>query len=111
MIYFPNTPVGRFRLIAVVEGISYLVLLFIAMPLKYLFQFKEAVTYTGWVHGIFFMLYILTLINASSDKSWPFRRSSYYFLLSFVPFGSFVVDRRLFREEKEVAIEEAPKSL
>ncbi|MCO6496063.1 MAG: DUF3817 domain-containing protein [Chitinophagaceae bacterium] len=100
MNYFTNTSVGRFRLIAIIEGISYLVLLFIAMPLKYYFDMPKVVTYTGWVHGLFFMLYIVTLQKASSEKGWPFKRTMGYFLMSFVPFGTFWVDRKLYKEEK-----------
>ncbi|MCW5915305.1 MAG: DUF3817 domain-containing protein [Chitinophagaceae bacterium] len=101
MNYFTNTPVGRFRLVAVIEGVSYLALLLIAMPLKYFYASPMAVTYTGWVHGLFFMLYIVTLQKAASEKGWPFKRTFVFLLLSLVPFGSFWVDRKLHREEKE----------
>ena len=47
-----STPVGRFRVIAFVEGLSFLVLLFIAMPIKYIGENPDPVKYTGWVHGM-----------------------------------------------------------
>ncbi len=99
MNYFPNTPVGRFRLVAVIEGISYLFLLLIAMPLKYMFHEPAVVTYTGWVHGLFFMLYILTLISANSSEGWGFKKSFIAFLAAFIPFAAFVLEKRLLREE------------
>lgn len=100
MNYFANTPVGRFRLVAIIEGISYLFLLFIAMPLKYLFNSPEYVTYTGWVHGVFFMLYILTLIPARASAGWGFKKTFLAFMASLIPFATFILDRSLHREEK-----------
>lgn len=100
MNYFTNTPVGRFRLVAILEGISYLFLLFIAMPLKYFYDSPASVTYTGWIHGLLFMLYILTLIAAKSDCGWRFKRTFWLFLASLIPFATFIVDRNLHREEK-----------
>ena len=49
---FSNTDLGRFRLVAISEGISFLLLLFIAMPLKYAAGMPEGVTYVGWAHGL-----------------------------------------------------------
>lgn len=106
MNYFPNTPIGRFRLIAIIEGISYLFLLFVAMPLKYYAGMPEVVTYNGWVHGILFMLYIYTLISASIDRKWNFKKTSLAFLASLVPFATFVLDRKLYTEEKLYDIRE-----
>lgn len=100
MNYITNTPVGRFRLVAIVEGLSYIFLLFVAMPLKYWFDSPSFVTYTGWVHGLFFMLYILTLIAAKADQGWKFKRTFLFVLAAFIPFATFVVDRNLHREEK-----------
>lgn len=100
MNYFTNTPVGRFRLVAIIEGISYLFLLFIAMPLKYMYDAPSMVTYTGWVHGLFFMVYILTLIPASSDNKWGFKKTFLAFMASLIPFATFILDRNLHREEK-----------
>lgn len=102
---FTNTPLGRFRLIAITEGISYLVLLFIAMPLKYWGGFSSAVTYTGWVHGLLFILYILTLISAAVNGNWSFKKSFLAFLASLVPFATFVLDKNLKAEERIKEIE------
>ncbi len=111
MNYFSNTPVGRFRLIAVLEGISYLVLLFVAMPLKYFYSMPEVVTYCGWVHGLFFMLFLLTLTQAAGDQSWKFGKSFLMFLSSLFPFATFPLERRLYKEEKaKLATEKVPSS-
>lgn len=106
MNYFSNTPVGRFRLIAVLEGISYLVLLFIAMPLKYFLDMPAFVTYTGWVHGGLFMLFLLTLTGAASDQNWNFGRSFLAFLTSIIPFGTFPLERKLYKAEKAKLLDE-----
>lgn len=100
MNYFSNTPVGRFRFIAFVEGISYLFLLLVAMPIKYMYHEPAVVTYAGWVHGALFMLYITTLISANASERWGFKKSFLNFLAAFVPFATFVMERRLHREEK-----------
>ena len=100
MNYFSNTPVGRFRFIAVLEGISYLILLFIAMPLKYFFEMPSVVTYTGWVHGVLFMLFLLTLTGAASNQNWSFGKSFVAFLTSLIPFATFPLERRLYKAGK-----------
>lgn len=103
---FSNTPLGRFRVIAITEGISYLVLLFIAMPLKYLAGFSSAVTYTGWVHGLLFILYILTMISAVFNEKWNTKRTIITFFASLIPFATFVLDRTLRQEERIKILEE-----
>ena len=100
MFKFSNTSLGRFRLVAISEGISYLLLLFIAMPLKYMADIPEAVKYTGWVHGLLFMLYILTLIAVVFDQRWSFKKAFLAFIISLLPFGAFIFDKSLRREEK-----------
>lgn len=91
-------PLNRFCLIAVLEGISYIVLLAIAMPLKYFFDFPEAVQYTGWIHGILFVAYIAFLIPAAVEYNWKIGKIAVIFLASLLPFLPFIVERRLKRE-------------
>ncbi|MEO6814112.1 MAG: DUF3817 domain-containing protein [Ginsengibacter sp.] len=102
---FSNTPIGRFRLIAIIEGISYIVLLFIAMPLKYFAGFPDAVKYTGWVHGLLFMLYLLGLISAKINLDWGFKKTVVAFLASLIPFATFVLEKSLRKEEKLMPLE------
>ena len=100
---FSNTAIGRFRIIAIIEGISFLFLLFIAMPLKYLAGMPEVVKYTGWVHGILFMLYILTLINAKFEGDWGFKKVLIAFMASLLPFATFILDKSLRKEELQIS--------
>ena len=84
-----------FRKVAVAEGISYLLLLFVAMPLKYFANLPLAVKYTGWAHGLLFVLYAAFLIMAWMEQKWKFGKAVLIFLASLLPFMPFVVDRKL----------------
>ena len=84
-----------FRKIAVAEGVSYILLVFVAMPLKYWAGIPEAVKYTGWAHGILFILYIVLLIMAWMEYKWAFKKTALFGLASLVPFAPFWVDKKL----------------
>lgn len=100
MFKFSNSPIGRFRLVAISEGISYVLLLFIAMPLKYYADMPDAVKYTGWVHGLLFVLYMLALLTVKMNLNWGFKKTLVAFLASLIPFGTFILDISLRKEEK-----------
>jgi len=88
----------RLRLIAVLEGISFLVLLFIAMPLKYFYNQPEMVKKVGMIHGWLFVLYVVLLALAHYQFKWTLTKTFIGFVLSFVPFGTFYAEREMFRE-------------
>ncbi len=90
----------RFRIISISEGISFLVLMFIAMPLKWIFGMPEMVTYTGWIHGFLFILYIFVLFPTSRSLKWSFGNTFLALIASLLPFGPFLFDRKLKEEEK-----------
>jgi integral membrane protein len=92
------TSLRQLRLIAFIEGVSFLVLLFVAMPLKYLAGLPLAVRIAGSIHGVLFIGFVLILIWVSIARAWPFRRSLLAFVSSIVPFGTFVFDASLRRE-------------
>jgi integral membrane protein len=96
----PAGPVGRFRIIAFWEGISFLVLLFVAMPLKYGFGIDEAVSVVGMAHGILFIGYCGTLALAAPRLGM--RRSVLALVLSVVPGGTFWLEGRLRRNQREL---------
>lgn len=85
----------RFRQVAVLEGISYLLLLFIAMPLKYFADLPEAVKYTGWAHGVLFVLYAIMLLWCWQSYNWKFSKAALVFVASLLPFAPFYVDKKL----------------
>ena len=99
-LQFSNTAIGRLRIAGIAEGISYLLLLFVAMPVKYIAGNPGAVWYIGWVHGLLFMLFILALVVVKITMEWNFRRTIIAFLAALIPFGTFVLDKSLRKEEK-----------
>ena len=94
-----KSSLGRLRIVAILEGISFLVLLGIAMPLKYIAGIPEVVRVVGMAHGVLFVLYVILLIQVAIEKSWSFKKSILAFIASFIPFGTFYADAKWFREE------------
>lgn len=81
------------------EGISLLVLLFIAMPLKYIWEQPMAVKIVGWIHGGLFVLFMFLAFRVYEQRRWPFRKLATAFAAAFLPFGTFVFDKQLRQEE------------
>jgi integral membrane protein len=96
-----KTSIGRLRVIGFWEGVSFLVLLGIAMPLKYWAGEPGAVRVVGMAHGILFMMYVWAAIQAALEHNWPWRRTALVLLASLLPAGPFVVDARLLRTPSE----------
>jgi integral membrane protein len=93
---------SRFRIIGIAEGISFLVLLGIAMPLKYYAGYPMAVKYTGWIHGLLFILYVIALAQVSFFRKWPLLKIIVAFAASLIPFGTIILDARLKKEELQL---------
>lgn len=93
------TAIGRLRLIGIVEGISYLVLLGIAMPLKYWFDYPLAVSVVGMAHGVLFVLFILAMLHVMIRHRKSLLWGGWAFVSSLIPFGTFVLDYQLRKEE------------
>jgi integral membrane protein len=87
--------VHTLRILALTEGISFLVLLFIAMPLKYLAGLPLAVKWVGWAHGVLFVLFALMLAYVFFKDRWPFWRGVLVFVAALLPFGPFLIDKKL----------------
>lgn len=89
----------RFRMIGIAEGISFLVLLLIAMPMKYFLKIPEAVKIVGWMHGTLFISYLYFAINVAvtfkKNIGWCLKA----FIVAFIPLGTFVTDKQLKKEE------------
>ncbi|HLO79708.1 MAG TPA: DUF3817 domain-containing protein, partial [Chitinophagaceae bacterium] len=84
-----------------IEGISYLALLGIAMPLKYIGDMPQAVRIAGSIHGFLFVLFMLALMIVWRKKSWSYDKVAFAFLASIIPFGTFYLDKKLRKEESE----------
>ena len=93
----------QLRIIAFLEGVSFLLLLFVAVPLKHLAGLGIAVRIAGSVHGILFLLFISALFRAATERNWPARRSLQAFGASLLPGGTFLLDRVLKREIEGLA--------
>ena len=95
------SPIGKFRVTALAEGSSFLLLLFIAMPMKYFMGMPLAVRVVGLIHGLLFLAYVAQLVKLRTTHQWDNQFSFHAFLASLLPFGPFIFDKRL--REKDVA--------
>lgn len=93
-----KTELGRFRIVAFWEGISLLVLFFVAMPLKYIMGMPMATTWAGWIHGVLFLVYLLTGLQAALEEEWSMKTIVFAFFASLLPAGTFVFDRWLMKQ-------------
>lgn len=90
-----KNPISLLRIIALVEGVSFLILLGIAMPLKYAAGLPLAVKLAGWVHGVLFMVFGILLLQTMIVARWPMLRGLAVLVAALLPFGPFVMDRRM----------------
>ena len=90
-----KTPVGRLRLTGIVEGLSFILLMFIAMPLKYIWGDPTWVTQVGRIHGLLWVVFCFSLVDAKSAKGWTMKQAMVPFIASMLPFGPFLIDRKL----------------
>lgn len=93
-----STPLGRLRLTALTEGISFLLILFVTMPLKYGLGIPEPNLIIGMGHGILFVLYVALVLYMRPRMSWDLKDTFFALLASVIPFGTFWADKKLFRE-------------
>jgi integral membrane protein len=90
-----STLIRHFRLTALAEALSYLLLIFIAMPLKYVWQIPMPVRITGSLHGFLFVVFCFTLYRAWQAAKWPMERVVMLFIASLIPFVPFWLDQRV----------------
>lgn len=88
---------------ALAEGVSFLTLLFVAMPMKYFMGMPEVVRVVGSIHGGLFLLYVGLLATLHVKQRWSPMFSLYALVASVIPFGTFILDKHL-REKEVVAI-------
>tara|TARA_X000000950_G_scaffold247627_1_gene306082 strand:+ start:149 stop:421 length:273 start_codon:yes stop_codon:yes gene_type:complete len=86
-----------FRIVSFLEGISYLLLLFIATPIKYFQGDETYVKMLGMPHGLLFMLYIVLAIVIKKEMNWNSKTLGIVLLCSIIPFGTFYVDKKYLR--------------
>lgn len=86
-----------FKIIALLEGSSLLLLLFFAMPMKYLMQEPIYVRVIGMAHGLLFVGYIIIAITLKFVEDWNVKKLSSVCIASVIPFGTFYIDRKYLR--------------
>ncbi len=95
MLRLLKTNVGRLRLIAFFEGLSLLILVFITVPMKYVWGNPIGSELIGPIHGVLFIVYVILTFSVASDQQWKFFKTTWLVLLaSFIPFGTFYIDSK-----------------
>lgn len=93
----------QFLTIGKLEGISSLLLFFVAMPLKYMAGIPEAVTYVGMAHGILFIVYVGSALLVGIERKWKIGSFAILALASILPGGPLYLDPVVMRRESETA--------
>jgi len=95
-----NSAIRKFGLINTTEGYSYLALLFIAMPMKYLLGITMAVKVVGMIHGILFIIFLVLGVMAWKEATWSLNQTIIFFIASLIPFGTFFTKSKIYSYEK-----------
>lgn len=95
-----SSPIARVRSVGRMEAVSFLLLLGVAMPLKYLAGQPMAVTIVGWIHGALFIALAMVTFAAWANRQLSFGQACLVAIASLIPFGPFLIDRKL-RERNE----------
>jgi len=99
MIRLLQSKVGRLRVIGFLEGISLLILIGIAVPMKYAFNDPSLVRLLGPIHGFFFVIFVINALSVGIEYKWKFTDITWKVLVAcMVPFGTFYVDYRILRK-------------
>lgn len=99
MIKYFTTSIGRLRLIAFLEGISLIILVGVAVPLKYGLHDAFLVKIMGPIHGALFLLFVFSALKIGIEEKWHFRSTTLRVLIScFIPFGTFYIDYSILRK-------------
>ncbi len=94
--------IGQFRIVAFLEGCSYL-LLAVTMPLKYLYNMPGPNFVVGLAHGVLFMLYVAMLLWLAWQYKWPLVTLFWSLVAALLPFGTFIADKKIFSKQHELA--------
>lgn len=89
-----NNSVKAFKIISTLEAISFLVLLGIAMPMKYIWDMPQMVQVVGMAHGVLFVLYVAGAVYMQQLLKWNFKTLAIVVLCSILPFGPFYVEKK-----------------
>lgn len=93
--------ISVFRIIALLEGLSYILLLFVAVPVKYLLEDPSYVKMLGMPHGILFVAYIALAFLVKPELKWSGKTFSFVLLASLIPFATFYVDLKYLKPNRK----------
>jgi len=94
-----NTKVGKLRLIGLMEGLSLLVLMGIAVPIKYIYGDPALVKTIGPIHGLLFLFFVINTLMVAIEYRWKFNETTWKVLLAcLIPFGTFYIDYAILRK-------------
>ena len=98
MINLFRSKIGRLRILGFLEGISLLLLIFLAVPLKYYWDNPALTKTLGPIHGAIFLLFIFNALSVGVEEGWKFRTTTWKVVVAcFIPFGTFYIDRKILR--------------
>ena len=104
MIHLVKTKIGRLRIIGFLEGVSLLVLVFIAVPLKYYFSYPNLSKQLGPFHGAIFLLFLFNILSVGVEQNWKFKTTTWKLIIAcFIPFGTFYIDNKILSKLKDNA--------
>ncbi len=86
-----------FKIIATLEGLSLLALIFVAMPLKYVYDMPQMVRIVGMAHGLLFIGYIVLATMMKFELNWPWKKYLIICVASIIPFGTFYIEKKYFK--------------
>ncbi len=89
---------GRLRIVGFLEGISFILLVGVAMPLKYIGGYTNATWEIGMIHGVLFIAYIIAVIPVKFELKWNIKTTFLVLIASLLPLGTFVADYKIFRK-------------
>ena len=89
---------GRLQIVAFLEGVSFILLMGVAMPMKYYLGYEHATQGIGMIHGLLFIAYTIMIFPVKQDLNWGWFRTGLVFLASIVPLGTFVAEYKIFRK-------------
>lgn len=93
-----KSKIGRLRVLSLIEGLSLVLLVFFAVPMKYMFDSPIFVRVIGMTHGVLFLALGAMTIMVGIELGWKFKRMAMIMIASIIPFGCFYVDNKLFRQ-------------
>ncbi|MEN9639824.1 MAG: hypothetical protein RLZZ262_1693 [Bacteroidota bacterium] len=93
-----KTAIGQLRLLGLMEGATLILLMFVAVPLRYLANWPFGVKVIGPIHGVLFLFFVIATVYMSIERKWSFKNITVKVLLAcIIPFGTFYVDRKILK--------------